>query len=109
MYHNSVRDTTHELLQEVRKDVKIEPAFLPVTGEELPHGSNTADRARLDVSALSFWLPLSRAFFNVKVVNSFAQTNWPLESNELYKLHEKQKKDAYIARIVQVEEKPQNT
>ena len=30
MHHNSVRDTTHELLQEVRKDVKIEPAFQPV-------------------------------------------------------------------------------
>ena len=45
----------------------------------------------------------SKAFFNVKVVNSFAQTNWSLESDELYKLHEKQKKDAYMARIFKVE------
>ena len=103
MRHNSVRDTTHELLQEVCKDVRTEPALLPVTGEELPHGSNTADGARADVSALGFWSPLSRAFFDVKVVNPFAQTNWPIETDELYKIHEKQKKDAYMARILQVE------
>ena len=31
--HNSVRDTTHELLKEVCKDVQLEPALLPVTGK----------------------------------------------------------------------------
>ena len=36
-------------------------------------------------------------------MNPFAQTNWPIETDELYKIHEKQKKDAYMARILQVE------
>ena len=44
--HNAIRDTLAEVLSEVCKDVKIEPALLPVTGEALPAGSNTADGAR---------------------------------------------------------------
>ena len=70
-----MRDTTHEILSEVCNDVRIEPSLLPVTGEELPPGTNTKDGARADVSALGFWLPLNRAFFYVKVVNPFAQTD----------------------------------
>ena len=52
--HNAVRDTTHELLNEVCKDVRLEPILQPVTGETLPPGSNKTDGARADVSALSF-------------------------------------------------------
>ena len=64
MRHNAVRDTTAELLTEVCKDIKVEPCLLPVAGgEDLSAGSIIADGARSDVSALSFWNPLCRAFF----------------------------------------------
>ena len=53
--HNIVRDTIAELLQEICKDVRVEPQLLPVTGEELPPRSNTADGARADVSAIGLW------------------------------------------------------
>ena len=47
--HNVVRDTIAEILQEVCKDVRIEPQLLPVTGEELPARANIADGARADM------------------------------------------------------------
>ena len=101
--HNSVRDTACEILQEVCKDVRSEPALLPVTGEVLPDGSNLADGARADISALGFWMPLSRAFFDVKVVNTLARSNWSKESKAMYKHHEDLKKKAYAPRILQIE------
>ena len=70
--HNSVRDTIHQLAKETCKDVQLEPTLLPVTGEELPAGTNIADGARADVSALNFWQPLCRAFFDIRVINPYA-------------------------------------
>ena len=101
--HNTVRDTTKDLLTEVCKDVRVEPPLLPITGEELPNGANKQDGARADVSALGFWLPLSRAFFDVKVTNPLAQTNKRMTIPEMYLHHEKQKKNQYNARIIQIE------
>ena len=101
--HNIVRDTVGKLTSEICKDVRIEPALLPVTGEALPDGANTADGARADVSALSFWQPLSRAFFDIKVFNALATTNWRMEIPEMYAHHEKLKKKAYNDRIIEVE------
>ena len=101
--HNVVRDTTHELLTEICKDVKLEPALQPVTGEELPPGSNVKDGARADVSALSFWSPLRRAFFDIRVFNPLAQTNWCKEIPKMYEHHEQLKKKEYNARIIEIE------
>ena len=101
--HNAVRDTAHEVLKEVCNDVRLEPALLPVTGEELPPGTNVTDGARADVSALGFWQPLNRAFFDVKVINPFAQSNWSKKIEDMYKFHESLKKKEYNARILEVE------
>ena len=101
--HNTVRDTTHSLLKEVCKDVQTEPALLPVTGEDLPPGTNISDGARQDLSALGFWLPLNRAFFDVRVVNPLAQTNAAKKIPIMYRHHEGAKKREYLARILQVE------
>ena len=101
--HNAVRDTTSEILKEVCKDVRVEPALLPVTGEDLPAGSNVSDGARADVSALGFWMPLSRAFFDVRVINPMARYNWSKEVDKMYKHHEDLKKREYAARILQIE------
>ena len=101
--HNTVRDTTKDLLNEICKDVRVEPPLLPITGEDLPNGTNKQDGARADVSALGFWLPLSRAFFDVKVTNPLAQTNKRMTIPEMYKHHKKLKKSQYNARIIQIE------
>ena len=73
--YNVVRDPIAEILQEVCKDVRIEPQLLPVTGEELPARANIADGARADVSAIGLWQPLNRAFLDIKVFNPLASSN----------------------------------
>ena len=101
--HNAVRDTIAEVLSEVCKDVKTEPQLLPVTGEVLPAGSNTADNARADVSAVGLWQPLDRAFLDVKVFNHLAQSNAAVDLQKVYSQHEQSKKREYNARVLQVE------
>ena len=101
--HNTLRNTIHDLLKEVCKDVRKEPLLLPVTGEVLPPGSNVSDGARADVSALGFWIPLNRAFFDVRVVNPLAQSNRSKEIPVMYENHEKLKKREYNARVLQIE------
>ena len=73
--HNVVRDTIAELLQEVCKDVRIEPRLLPLTGEELSARTNVVEGARADVSAIGLWQPLNRAFLDIKVFNPLAVSN----------------------------------
>ena len=101
--HNVVRDTTAELLTEMCKDVRTEPALQPVTGEVLPPGSNLSDGARSDVCALSFWSPLRRAFFDIRVFNPLAPTNWCKDIPQMYIHHEQLKKREYNARIIEIE------
>ena len=94
---------TSELLQEICKDVRVEPQLLPVTGEELPPRSNTADGARADVSTIGLWQPLSRAFIDVKVFNPLATSNSAQDLQTVYKQHEREKKIQYNARVMEVE------
>ena len=102
--HNSLRDTTAELLRTTCRDVVVEPTLLPTAGVALPPGSNKADNARLDVSARSVWNPLERAFFDVRVFHAPAPSNRNLKTiPRMYQHHEKLKKTAYNARVMQVE------
>ena len=101
--HNVVRDTLAELLQEVCKDVRVEPKLLPVSGEELPERANCADGARADVSAIGLWQPLNRAFLDVKVFNPVALSNVANDLGKVYRKHEKEKKVQYNARILEIE------
>ena len=103
MRHDAVRDTFAELLEEVCKDVRTEPQLLPVTGEELPPGTNIEDGARLDVGAIGLWQPLGRALLDIKVCNPFAQTNSAMPLDRMYKHHQNLKKRQYNARVIQVE------
>ena len=101
--HNVVRDTIAEILQEVCKDVRVEPQLLPVTGEELPARANTADGARADVSAIGLWQPLNRALIDVKVFNPLASSNATQDLQQVYKRHEQEKKAQYNDRVIEVE------
>ena len=101
--HNVVRDTTHKLLTEVCRDVRLEPALQPVTGEDLPVGTNITNGARSDVSALGLWAPLTRAFFDIRVFNPLAPSNWSKQIPDMYTHHEDAKKKEYNARIIQIE------
>ena len=103
--HNSLRDVLAELLETAGcKDVTTEPLLIPVNGRELPAGANKADGARLDVSARSVWNPLERAFLDVRVFHAQAPSNKALGSpTTMYNSHDRQKKNLYNKRIVEVE------
>ena len=103
MRHNAVRDLTHELLYDVCKDVRVEPELLPVVGKELTLGTNCRDGAKADVSAVGFFIPLNRAFLDIRVLNPLAQSNVGKDLNQMYVSHEKSKKREYNSRILQVE------
>ena len=51
MRHNQIRDLEAVLLKDVCKDVRVEPELLPL-GNSRVNSSNTAVKARLDVSAV---------------------------------------------------------
>ena len=101
--HNSLRDLFAELLREFCHDVDTEPVLLPLTGEKLPPGSNTADGARLDVSARGLYSPLDKAFIDIRVFKSLAKSNWEKKPADMYKSNQNEKRREYGPRLTQVE------
>ena len=86
------------------KDIKTEPPLLPLSGVELPRSANTANDARLDVSARSLWNPLERAFLDIRVFHPLAPSIVAHGTiAKMYRSHENEKKSVYNARVLQVE------
>ena len=91
--HNELRDITASLLKEVCHDVKTEPTLVEVNGEVLQERTaNVKREARLDISALSFWTPGQRVFFDVRVFNLHAQRYRFSELKRCFQINEKEKK-----------------
>ena len=66
--HNELRDITAKLLEEVCKDVEIEPTLTTLTGEEFVYKTaNHQPEARLDVSTNGFWIKGQRTFVDIRV------------------------------------------
>ena len=53
--------------------------------------------------ALGLWAPLTRAFFDIRVFNPLAPSNWSKQIPQMYTHHEDLKKNEYNARIIQIE------
>ena len=104
MRHNELRDITALLLKEVCPDVKKEPMLLEISNEKFNERSaNTRRESRLDVSALGFWVPGQRVFFDVRVFDPNAQRYRNTEIKKCYHKNEEEKKKAYNERVLQVE------
>ncbi|XP_047494101.1 uncharacterized protein LOC125042504 [Penaeus chinensis] len=74
--HDEVRDLTAQMLREVCHDVRVEPDLLPTGRRSFTLRSvNTAEDARLNISARGFWARGQRAFFDVRIFNPMAQSN----------------------------------
>ena len=101
MRHNAIRDLEAELLREVCKDVKTEPELLPLGNLEL-HG-NSAEKARLDVSAVGIWSPMERTFLDVRITHPNSPSYRDKTPEQLYRQHEQEKKRDYNNRVLQVE------
>ncbi len=101
--HDSLRNTTANLLQQICSDVHPEPPLINVTGEQLPPGTNIQDGARLDISFRNFWTPLDRAFVDIRVLHPQAQSNSTKSIPQMYSCHEQEKKRKYNSRVVNIE------
>ena len=101
--HNEIRDLEAEILQVVCTDVEMEPVLQEVTGEVLPRGTKKVPDARLDIHAWCFWAREQSAFFDVGVCHPNADSYKNLTPEQIYKLHENDKKRLYSSRVLDVE------
>lgn len=102
--HNELRDLEAEFMSMVCKDVVTEPVLQDVSGEQLTRGSNTARDARLDIHARGFWEPQQSAFFDVRVCHPNAESYRDLEPQQIYRIHENEKKRQYSSRVLDIEQ-----
>ena len=50
-----MRDSEAQIMREVCRDVQTEPTLLPINENDYQRKVNTADNARLDISARGLW------------------------------------------------------
>ena len=101
--HNELRDLEAEFLSMVCNDVEIEPVLQDISGEHLNRGSNKAQDARLDIHARGFWERHRSAFFDVRVCHPNAVSYRDLEPQQIYRIHENEKKRLYSERVLDIE------
>ena len=102
MRHNNLRDYEATLLREVCHDVKVEPDLLPL-GASGTTSRNKANKARPDVSAIGIWSPMERTFLDVRVTNPNSASYLDKSIDQIYEVHEKEKKQMYNDRVLHVE------
>ena len=101
--HNILRNVTAKLMTEVTKDVRVEPTLAKLTGEKLNNGAKVGDEARLDISALGFWVPGQRVFCDVRVFDHNAQRYRNSDFKKCFIRNEDEKKKHYNTRVFEVE------
>ena len=69
----------------------------------LPKGANNAPDVRLDIRARGFWAREQSALFDVGVCHPNADSYKNLTTEQIYKLHENDKKRLYSSRVLEVE------
>ena len=102
--HNELRDLTAKKLSEVCYDTKIEPIFVPVSGEDLSNRTaNRSNEVRLDVRARGFWERGQQAFFDLRVFdpNTCRYLNKSLQ--HCHVINENEKKRTYNERVLQID------
>ena len=100
--HNEIRDVTAELVNEICKDVKVEPLLQPLNNDNgnLQKSAISSDEARADLSMLGFWQRGQRAFLDFKVINPHARCYQNQSLSSMFKSNESDKKRAYNRRIM---------
>ncbi len=75
------------------------PQLLPVNPNDYQSRTNTAEGARLDISAVGLLGLFERTYFDVRVSHS----NVTLTFNDVYRKNEREKKDMYEERVINSE------
>ena len=100
---NEETDLKTEFLSMVFSDIEIEPVLQDISGEHLNRGSNKAQDARLDIHARGFWERHRSAFFDVRVCHPNAASYRDLEPQQIYRIHENEKRHIYSRRVLDIE------
>ena len=104
MRHNSIRNTEAQIMREVCKDVQLEPMLQPMENIVFDNsGTNDAPNARLDIAVRGLWNSHERTFFDVRITHPGAPSNRDKPLDQLYRQHEREKKNLYNERIIQIE------
>jgi len=74
-----------------------------ITEEQLSRGSNRAQDAKLDIRTRGCWDPQTSAFFDVRVCHPNAESYRDQEPQQIYLVHENDKKRLYSRRVLEVE------
>ena len=83
--HNHIRNSTANLLIEVRKNVRVERQLQPLSGDMFSEKTaNISDQARADISARGFWLTGQLAFLDVRVFNPTAKPCYYYDDDDDY-------------------------
>jgi len=64
---------------------------------------NTDDNARLDISATELWNSCEKMFFDIRISHPTSQSYSGKSLAEIYQQHEKEKKDKYNQRVIDIE------
>ena len=101
--HNEKSETFANLMNEVCRDVALEPLLQPLDGETFDRNSTATGVARLDINANGLCgTVFERTFFDVKIFNPLAKSCHKT-IRDSYKYHEELKKLKYEQRIRDVE------
>jgi len=76
MRHNSVRDSRAQIMREVCRDVQTKPTLLPINENDFERKVNTADNARLDISARGrgLWNSCEKTFSDIRITYPTSQS-----------------------------------
>ena len=85
MRHNSLRDsqTQIKIMREVCRDVQTEPTLLSINENDYQRKVNTADNARLDISARGLWNSCEKTFFDIRITHLTSQSFWEVLGRDL--------------------------
>ena len=104
MRHNHLRNITASLLNEVCKDVMVEPPLQTLTAENFEKAVKSSDEeGHLDIRARGFWKSGQLALFDVRAFNPTAKRYKKQELSKSYEINEKEKKRRHNNRILEVE------
>ena len=103
MRHNSLRDEEAKLMKEVCRDVQTEPHLRPMQNDHDYERGNTADNARLDISAIGLWNGCEKTFFDIRITHPTSPCYLNKTRRQLDIQHEEEKKRSYNDRVLEHE------
>jgi len=70
-------------MRKVCRDILTEPTYLPMNENDFERKVNTADNARLDISARGLWNSCAKTLFDVRITHPTSVLFWEAPSRDL--------------------------